>query len=112
MKRSTYVFILLAVSLLISSCRSSTTVRGKVQLENRPVVGAEVRFGANMNESTTSTNHDGQFIITASHRSGEILELKVIKPGYAHDKIEFPASGSAPREYDIELKRIFDPASR
>ena len=113
MKRSSYILILFTASLMLSSCRStSTTVRGNVHFETKPVVGAEVRFGANMNESSTTTNYDGLFLITATHRPGEVLELKVLKPGYAHDKIEFPASGSAPREYDIELKRIFDPASR
>ena len=105
--------LVLAVSLLFSSCRStSTSVKGKVLFENKPVVGAEVRFGPNMKESTTTTNYDGLFTITAAHTRGEVLELKVLKPGYAHDKIEFPASGSAPREFDIELKRIFDPAAR
>ena len=105
--------LLLAASLLFSSCRStSTTVRGKVHFDNKPVVGAEVRFGPNMKESTTTTNYDGLFTITATHTPGEVLELKVLKPGYAHDKIEFPAYGSAQREYDIELKRVFDPAAR
>jgi hypothetical protein len=114
MKRLTYVLIVLTASLLLASCfrSTSTTVRGKVHYDNKPVVGTEVRFGASMNESTATTNHDGQFIITATHRPAEVLELKVLKPGYAHDKIEFPAFGSAEREYDIELKRIFDPTAR
>lgn len=100
-------------TLLLSSCRSnSTTVHGKVHFDNKPVAGAEVRFGPNMGESVSTTNHDGLFTITATHRPAEVLELKVLKPGYAHDKIEFPAFGSAPREYDIELKRIFDPDAR
>ena len=102
-----------AFLLAASSCRSNnTTVRGKVHFENKPVVGAEVRFGPNMKEATTTTNYDGQFIISATHRRAEVLELKVLKPGYTHEKIEFPAYGSAQREFDIELKRIFDPAAR
>jgi hypothetical protein len=114
MNRLILILLLLAACWLLSSCfgSRSTTVRGKVHFDNKPVAGAEVRFGANMNESTTTTNHDGQFIITATHRPAEVLELKVLKPGYAHDKIEFPAFGSAQREYDIELKRIFDPTAR
>jgi hypothetical protein len=112
MKRLIPVFVLLTASL-VSSCRSSsTTARGTVRYDNKPVTGAEVRFGANLKETTTTTNHDGQFIITATHRPGEVLELKVLKPGYTHDKIEFPAFGSATREFDIELKRVFDPAAR
>jgi len=112
MKRRISVFLLLAASLFAISCGSSnTTVRGTVRFENKPVSGAEVRFGPNMNEATTTTNYDGQFIVTATHTRGDVLELKVLKPGYTHDKIEFPASGTAQREFDIELKRVFDPAT-
>jgi len=112
--RGSALLLLLAVSLLFSSCfrSGSTTVRGKVTFESKPVVGAEVRFGPNSQETSTTTNHDGLFTITATHRPADVLELKVLKPGYSHDKIEFPASGSTQREFDIELKRIFDPAAR
>ena len=113
MKRRIPILVLLAVVPLLSTCRSSnTTVRGKVQYDGKPVAGAEVRFGSNMNEATTTTNYDGLFIITATHRPSDVLELKVLKPGYTHDKIEFPASRTSDREFDIELKRIFDPAAR
>ena len=113
MRRVLLVLLMVAASILFASCRSNnTTVRGKVRFDNKPVVGAEVRFGPNMKEATTTTNHDGQFIVTATHRRAEVLELKVLKPGYTHDKIEFPAYGSSEREFDIELKRIFDPAAR
>ena len=113
MKRSIPILVLLAVTLMLPTCRSSsTTVRGKVQYDGKPVAGAEVRFGPNMNEATTTTNYDGLFIITATHRPSDVLELKVLKPGYTHDKIEFPASRTSDREFDIELKRIFDPTAR
>jgi predicted small secreted protein len=113
MNRLLPIIVLIAASLLLSTCRSNTTtVRGKVVSDNKPVVGAEVRFGPNMNEATTTTNHDGLFTITATHGRSDVLELKVLKPGYTHDKIEFPASGTAQREFDVVLKRVFDPAAR
>jgi hypothetical protein len=112
--RGSAVLALLAVSLVFSSClrSGSTTVRGKVTIDHKPVNGAEVRFGPNSQETSTTTNHDGLFTITANHSRSDVLELKVLKPGYSHDKIEFPASGSTQREFDIALKRIFDPAAR
>ena len=111
-RRPVPVLVLLAASLLLASCgSSSSTVRGKVHFNGKPVSGAEVRFGPNMGEAVTETNYDGRYEITATHKSADRLELKVLKVGYVHDKIEFPAySAGGTREYDIELKQVFAPA--
>src|SRR5262245_3085052 len=114
MDRRLLTFALLLTSLLFLSCRpNTTTVRGTVTIDGKPAPNIEVRFGPNMGEAVTETNYDGRFTITATHKPAEKLELKALKVGYIHDKIEFPAySGSGVREYNIELKRLFEPTAR
>lgn len=101
---------LLGAVLLTSSCffrTSSTTVRGYVNHDGKPVAGADVRFGGSGAEATTVTGLDGKFTVTVKNRPTQMLEVKVMKPGFVHDKVEFTGFDAPDKEIKIELKRLF-----
>jgi len=112
MNRGFTAGVLIFISLFATSCflrTSTTTVRGKVTYDNKPVVGAEVRFGGKMGEDVTRTDHDGRFTLTAKHRPTEMLEIKVLWPGYTHNEIKFPGFTGDDKPINIELKKVFTP---
>jgi hypothetical protein len=111
MNRVLLILVLLAMVLSGASCfRSNTTkVRGKVTFEGKPVAGAEVRFGGKTEESTARTDYDGRYELKAAHGPAEMLELKVLWPGYTHDEIKFPGHKSEDRPIDIELRKVHAP---
>lgn len=112
MTRHFVIAIVVLLCVWSNSCflRTSTSnVRGKVSFEGKPVVGAEVRLGTKTAETSTRTNYDGSYLLGVTHRPAEMLELKVIWPGYVHDKIEFSGFAAADKPIDIELKKVFTP---
>ena len=103
-------FCLLAVGcLLLLSCRcsglsSTTTVKGYVRTgEGRPIAGAEVRLGGLGNEAKTTSQADGFYTITVSHRPAQVIKLTVSKPGYATHKQEFPGFAAPKGDNNVEL---------
>ncbi len=110
MKKQVAFSFLLAIVILTSSCffnTSSTTVRGYVHYDGKPVSGADVRLTASGAEATTTTGLDGRFTISLKHRSTQMLEIKVLRPGFVHDKVEFPGFAAPEEEIKIGLKKLF-----
>ncbi|HVF48078.1 MAG TPA: hypothetical protein VNA17_10965 [Pyrinomonadaceae bacterium] len=105
--------ILAATSLACFFSTSSTTIRGKVHYDDKPVEGVEVSFGAVGAESKVTTGPDGKFTITAKHRPAAMLRVNITKPGYGQrEKIEFPGFAAPSEEVDIELIAIIQPTRR
>lgn len=113
--RTTILLLILAV-LISSSCglRSrTTTIRGYVHSGDQKVTGGEVRLSTTYGgrEATTQIGSDGRFRLTLEHPSSARLEIKVLQPGFVHDPIEFNSADAPQNEIDINLKRLFTPAS-
>lgn len=104
------ISLLAALSILVFvalGClpTSSTSVKGRVELDGKPVEGATVKFGPTLGEVTTVTGRDGRFELTAKHRFTAMLYLTVSKPGIGQrEKIEFP--GFAAPDEDIKVEMI------
>ena len=64
------VAMLMSVSLGCFFATSSTTVRGYVEYDNKPIEGATVKFGPTGGETTATTGGDGKFtpVITMEYR--------------------------------------------
>ncbi len=107
MLRPFFAIALIAVSLTLSAClfpTSSTTVKGVVMLDGKPVNGAEVRFGGKLAEVTTTTGPDGKFTLTARHRPTQMLEVTAKKPGYGQrEEIKFPGFAAPDGEIEVQL---------
>ncbi len=114
MKRHLAICGLLIVLVASGSCtlgKRTTTVRGYVHSGDQKVGGGEVRLSSKGLESTAPLGTDGHFRVTLEHPSGAMLELKVLQPGFEHDKIEFNALDAPQGEMDINLKRLFKPGA-
>ena len=108
----TILSLLAAVSV---GCMStgSTTVRGRVVYDGKPVEGAEVSFGPTLGEATTRTGPDGKFELTARHRPTAMLYLKAAKPGMGQrEKVEFPGFAAPDSEIEIEMIGIIVPSRK
>jgi hypothetical protein len=105
---------LLIAFVAFGSCglgKRTTTVRGYVHSGDQKVGGGEVRLSSKELESTVPLGTDGHFRVTLEHPSGAMLELKVLQPGFEHDKIEFNSVDAPQGEMDINLKRLFKPGA-
>lgn len=107
--------LLMSVSLGCFFATSSTTVKGYVEYDNKPVEGATVTFGPTLGEATTTTGPDGKFTITARHRPTAMLRLTVQKPRTPNElamanreKIEFPGFWAPEEEIKVEMIGIFE----
>src|SRR5688500_18214651 len=92
------IFVILT-ALLVCSCslRSrTTTIRGRVQSGGQVVGGGDVRLSSKDREATAQIGNDGYFRVALEHPAGSRLELKVLQPGFEHDRIEFN-SADAPQ---------------
>lgn len=107
------LMMLVVTSLACFFSTSSTTIRGKVHYDDKPLEGVEVSFGATGSESKATTGADGKFTITVKHRPTAMLRVNVNKPGYGQrEKIEFPGFAAPSEEVDIELIAILQPTRR
>ena len=107
-KTQLQILIIAVATLFLSACflpTSSTTVSGRVTEYGRtPVVGAEISFGGTGFETTTTTDANGKFTVTARHRPTQMLRLVVKKKGFAMDeKVEFPGFAAPDKPIEIEL---------
>ena len=109
MGKTKFQFLIIAVmSLFLSACfllTSSTPVSGRVtEYGEKPVARAEVSFGGVGFETTTTTDADGKFTVTAKHRPTQMLRLNVKKKGFAmSEKVEFPGFAAPDKPIEIEL---------
>ena len=109
--------LIFAIScLLFSSCifpTSSTTVSGRVtEYGEKPVANAEISFGGTGFETTTKTDADGKFTVTAKHRPTQMLRLEVKKNGFVmREKVEFPGFAAPDKPIEVELMQTI-PATR
>jgi hypothetical protein len=119
MKNIASMSIALAILMLVSfGCffaTSSTTVKGYVEYDDKPVEGATVTFGPTLGEATTTTGPDGKFTITAKHGPTSMLRLTVKKPRVSRElamanreKIEFPGFWAPTEEIKVEMIGIFE----
>ncbi|MFL6467187.1 MAG: hypothetical protein ACJ72Z_04430, partial [Pyrinomonadaceae bacterium] len=103
------------VIVMAGSCslgKRTTTVRGYVHSGEQKVGGGDIRLSSKELEATAPIGTDGHFRVTLEHPSGARLELKVLQPGFEHDKIEFNSIDAPQGEMDINLKRLFTPAPK
>ncbi len=111
MRKRQFQFLIIAVTgLFLSACflpTSSTTVSGRVtEYGKTPVAAAEVSFGGTGFETTTTTDADGKFTVTAKHRPMQMLRLNVKKKGFAmSEKVEFPGFAAPDEPIEIELMK-------
>jgi len=101
--------ILLSVSCTLGS--RTTTLRGRLRSGGQVIGGGEVRLSSKDKEATAPVGNDGYFRVSLEHPTGARVELKVLQPGFEHDKIEFNSTDAPQGEMDINLKRVFTPAS-
>ena len=111
-------YLLVVGCLLLISCRcsalsSTTTVKGYVRSgEGRPIAGAEVRLGGPGNEAKTTSQADGFYTVTVSHRATQVIKLTVSKPGYATHRQEFPGFAAPKGDNNVELmETVYYPPS-
>lgn len=108
------IFIMAVTGLFFSACflpTSSTTVSGRVtEYGDKPIAGAEISFGGTGMKTTTTTDSDGKFTVTARHRPTQILRLEVNKDGFAMgEKVEFPGFAAPDKPIEIELMKTIQP---
>ena len=104
------VILLLFASVTLSSCflpTSSTTVKGRIVHQGKPVPDAQVKFGGTMAEVTTKTGPDGKFTLTARHRPTQMLTISVEKPGLAQrEELKFPGFAAPGEEIEVEMLTV------
>lgn len=107
--------VLMSASLGCFFATSSTTVKGYVEYDNKPIEGATVTFGPTLGEATTTTGPDGKFSITAKHGPLSMLRLTVKRPRTSkelavanREKIEFPGFWAPEEEINVEMIGIFE----
>lgn len=108
------IITIAVTSLFLSACflpTSSTTVSGKVtEYGDKPIAGAEISFGGTGMKTTTTTDADGKFTVTARHRPTQMLRLEVNKDGFAmSEKVEFPGFAAPDKPIEIELMETIQP---
>lgn len=106
--------IVLALFLFVVNCSlgsRTTSIRGRVHSGGQIVGGGDVRLSGKDKEATATVGNDGYFRISLEHPKGATLELKVLQPGFEHDKIEFNSLDAPQGEMDINLRRVFKPSS-
>jgi hypothetical protein len=110
------VFAILILVFVAGGCifnTNSTTVKGIVIYDDKPVSGAEVWFGPTGGQVTTTTGPDGKFTLTAKHRMTGMLRLTVKKAGMGQkDKVEFPGFAAPDEEIKVEMLTTFAPTRR
>lgn len=104
------ILIIVVVNLFLSACflpTSSTTVSGRVtQYGEKPIANAEITFGGTGVESTTTTDADGKFTVTARHRPTQMLYLNVKKEGFGmSEKVEFPGFAAPDKPIEVEMMK-------
>jgi len=106
--------LLVFLFLLTVSCSlgtRTTSLRGRVHSGDQIVGGGDVRLSTKDKEATATIGNDGYFRIELEHPKGARLELKVLQPGFEHDKIEFNSLDAPQGEMDINLRRVFKPGA-
>lgn len=111
--RKTQILFIAFIGLFLSACllpTSSTTVSGRVtEYGEKPAAGAEISFGGAAFETTTTTDEDGKFTVTANHRFTQMLRLEVKKKGFAmKEKVEFPGFAAPDEPVEIELMKTVE----
>jgi hypothetical protein len=109
------IIAIAATALFLSACflpTSSTTISGRVTEYGRiPVAGAEISFGGTGMETTTTTDTDGKFTVTAKHRLTQMLYLEVKKDGFAmSEEVEFPGFAAPDKPVEVELMQTIQPS--
>ena len=97
--------ILLSVSCTLGS--RTTTLRGRLRSGGQVIGGGEVRLSSKEKETTAPVGNDGYFRVSLEHPTGARVELKVLQPGFEHDKIEFNSDDAPQGEMDVNLRRLF-----
>lgn len=98
------IAIVIVAITLTAGCfnTSSTTVKGRVMYDNKPVAGAEV----SLNGYKVTTDADGRFSVTAKHRFTAVMEFTVTKSGLSKHSEKFPGFGAPPGEHEINMMGI------
>lgn len=98
---------LMLLVAVVSGCffaTSRTTVKGVVVNYEKRLEGVEVTFGPLLGEKKVTTDKDGKFEITVSHRPGAMLYLTTKKKGYAQrERIEFPSFTASDEDLKVEM---------
>jgi hypothetical protein len=97
--------ILIAVGSGCLGTTSSTTVKGRVMKDGKPVEGAKVVFtGRSLEEMTMLTSDDGRFVLTLKHRPSATLEVTAEKPGMTQKwHVLFVPFEEIPEEVTVEM---------
>ena len=106
--------MILILFLFLVNCSlgtRTTSIRGRVHSGNQIVGGGDVRLSSKEKEATATIGNDGYFRVSLEHDKGARLELKVLQPGFEHDKIEFNSLDAPQGEMDINLRRVFKPGA-
>jgi len=100
------VIVILALTLTAGCFNtSSTTVKGRVMYDSKPVSGAEVR----LNGYKVTTGADGRYSVTAKHRFTAVMEFTVTKSGLSTHSEKFPGFGAPEGEHEIDMMGIIYP---
>lgn len=102
------VLVFTLSSLLLTSCifpTSSTTVKGYVRYDGKPVANAEVSFGGALGATQTTTDERGFYTVTARHRPTQMLYLTIKKEGFAEQTDKFPGFAAPEGDKNIELMK-------
>jgi hypothetical protein len=106
--------LVLALFLFFANCSlgtRTTSIRGRVHSGGQIVGGGDVRLSSKDKEATAQIGKDGYFRVSLDHPKGVMLEVKVLQPGFEHDRIEFNSDAAPQGEMDIDLRRLFRPGS-
>jgi hypothetical protein len=106
--------LILVLFLFLANCSlatRTTSLRGRVHSGDQIIGGGDVRLSSKDKEATATVGNDGYFRISLEHEKGARLELKILQPGFEHDKIEFNSLDAPQGEMDINLRRVFKPGT-
>ena len=102
--------VVLALLLFLVNCSlgtRTTSIRGRVHSGGQVVGGGDVRLSSKDREAMSQIGNDGYFRVSLEHPKGAVLELRILQPGFEHDKIEFNSDAAPQGEIDINLRRLF-----